>query len=262
MIGNLIFNLLFAHIIGDFYLQWPMLCRNKVMYSIKGKALWIHVLIVGILSVLVVWDVHAWWLGLLVMISHLLIDWLKSYLQLRYKIFDKSDSALALVDGENRRYDLWMFVIDQIVHVVTLFLLAKIWLWVNDDWHQLVWLQNFAMNHRLELNIIVAMLLVLKPANVLIVCILEACKVNVNSVDGNNHGNFHSGELIGWLERGLILLFVVMSQYEAIGFLIAAKSILRFTEASSGNEKSEYVLSGTLLSLAISLCLGLAVVKL
>ena len=77
-----------------------------------------------------------------------------------------------------------------------------------------------------------------------------------NANDG--HGNFHSGELIGWLERGLILLFVVLSQYEAIGFLVAAKSILRFGEASK-DEKSEYVLTGTLLSLAIAVCLGLVV---
>ena len=48
-----------------------------------------------------------------------------------------------------------------------------------------------------------------------------------------------------------------MSQYEAIGFLIAAKSILRFNEASSGSEKSEYVLTGTLLSLATALALGI-----
>ena len=59
----------------------------------------------------------------------------------------------------------------------------------------------------------------------------------------------------------LIVLFVVLSQYEAIGFLIAAKSILRFSEATSGSVKSEYVLTGTLLSLTIALCLGLVAVK-
>ena len=53
-----------------------------------------------------------------------------------------------------------------------------------------------------------------------------------------------------------------MSQYEAIGFLIAAKSILRFNEASSGSVKSEYVLTGTLLSLTIALSLGILILKL
>ena len=107
----------------------------------------------------------------------------------------------------------------------------------------------------------VGLLLALKPANILILLILETCKVNINPTKNDEHGNFHSGELIGWLERGLILVFVIMSQYEAIVFLIAAKSILRFSEASKGDEKSEYVLTGTLLSLAIALCLGILVLK-
>lgn len=112
-----------------------------------------------------------------------------------------------------------------------------------------------------EMKRMVGLLLALKPANILILLILETCKVNINPTKNDEHGNFHSGELIGWLERGLILVFVIMSQYEAIGFLIAAKSILRFSEASKGDEKSEYVLTGTLLSLAIALCLGILVLK-
>ena len=112
-----------------------------------------------------------------------------------------------------------------------------------------------------EMKTMVGLLLALKPANILILLILETCKVNINPTKNDEHGNFHSGELIGQLERGLILVFVIMSQYEAIGFLIAAKSILRFSEASKGDEKSEYVLTGTLLSLAIALCLGILVLK-
>lgn len=112
-----------------------------------------------------------------------------------------------------------------------------------------------------EMKTMVGLLLALKPANILILLILETCKVNINPTKNDEHGNFHSGELIGWLERGLILVFVIMSQYEAIGFLIAAKSILRFSEASKGDEKSEYVLTGSLLSLANALCLGILVLK-
>ena len=112
-----------------------------------------------------------------------------------------------------------------------------------------------------EMKTMVGLLLALKPANILILLILETCKVNINPTKNDEHGNFHSGELICWLERGLILVFVIMSQYEAIGFLIAAKSILRFSEESKGDEKSEYVLTGTLLSLAIALCLGILVLK-
>lgn len=128
---------------------------------------------------------------------------------------------------------------------------------IGNDWHQFGLLQEFADAHPLRAKTIAAMLLALKPANILILLILGACKVTISPTDNDDHSNFHSGELIGWLERGLMLVFVVLSQYEAIGFLIATKSILRFNEASSGREKSEYVLTGTLLSLATALSLGI-----
>ena len=151
------------------------------------------------------------------------------------------------------------------MHIAIIVVGAYIWFsayskW-NNDWRIPECLQEFIINHPLRLKTTVGLLLALKPANILILLILETCKVNINPRKNDEHGNFHSGELIGWLERGLILVFVIMSQYEAIGFLIAAKSILRFSEASKGDEKSEYVLTGTLLSLAIALCLGIFVLK-
>ncbi len=42
---------------------------------------------------------------------------------------------------------------------------------------------------------------------------------------------------------------------------ICMQQYLRFNEASKGDEKSEYVLAGTLLSLAIALCIGICVVR-
>lgn len=258
MINNLFFNLIVAHILGDFYLQWDSSCKNKVLCSIKGKDLWLHSLLIGILSWGVIWDFEGWWLAACIMVSHFLVDWLKSHIQLTYKIYKTSDSDCAeLENGENKHYDLWVFLIDQILHLSFIIVFSNMWLEANNDWQQFRWLQEFAISHPLRTNTIVATMLALKPANIIILFILEACKVSITSNKDDDHGNFHSGELIGWLERGLMLLFVVMSQYEAIGFLIAAKSILRFNEASSGSEKSEYVLTGTLLSLTIALVLGI-----
>ena len=170
-----------------------------------------------------------------------------------------------VIPGEYKRNDLWIFLAAQIVHIVIIVVGAYIWFsaychW-NNDWRLPECLQEFIINHPLRLKTMVGLLLALKPANILILLILETCKVNINPTKNDEHGNFHSGELIGWLERGLILLFVILSQYEAIGFLVAAKSILRFNEASKGDEKSEYVLTGTLLSLAIALCLGILILK-
>lgn len=98
-------------------------------------------------------------------------------------------------------------------------------------------------------------------SNILVRLILKACEVKV--FNNNDHGNFRSGALIGAMERSLILVFVILNQYEAIGFLIAAKSILRFSpdKGKPEDEKSEYVLAGTLVSLAVALCLGIVVTK-
>lgn len=57
------------------------------------------------------------------------------------------------------------------------------------------------------------------------------------------------GRAIGLLERLLILMLVLSGEAGAIGFLIAAKSVLRFNEIRS-REASEYVIIGTLASFA------------
>lgn len=260
MIHYLILNLLIAHVIGDFYLQTKDFCENKLLYSVKGKSLWLHALIIGILSWVAIWDVRGWWLTLGIMVVHFLTDWLKSYVQLKMDIFAIGTNN-KIFSGAKRRNDLWIFLTDQILHIAILIVGAYVWFSINNDWKPVSWLQDFITYHPLRLKTIIAFLLALKPANILILLVLETCKVNINTMKEDEHGSFHSGELIGWLERGLILLFVIMSQYEAIGFLIAAKSILRFNEASKGDEKSEYVLAGTLLSLAIALCLGICAVR-
>lgn len=92
MINNLFFNLIIAHILGDFYIQWSSSCRNKVLYSVKGMDLWLHSLVIGILSWIAIWDLRGLWLAACIMVSHFLIDWLKSHLQLKCKIYKISNS--------------------------------------------------------------------------------------------------------------------------------------------------------------------------
>ena len=59
------------------------------------------------------------------------------------------------------------------------------------------------------------------------------------------------GKLIGRLERLMILMLLLADQPDAIGLLIAAKSILRFNElAASDRRATEYVIIGTLASFA------------
>ncbi|WGH78237.1 DUF3307 domain-containing protein [Jannaschia ovalis] len=70
-----------------------------------------------------------------------------------------------------------------------------------------------------------------------------------------------AGRLIGLLERSLILLLVIIGQPAGIGFLIAAKSVLRF-EAASEARKAEYVIIGTLASFGWALAVAVALTRL
>ncbi|MFT7046419.1 MAG: hypothetical protein ACJAYH_001695 [Celeribacter sp.] len=64
------------------------------------------------------------------------------------------------------------------------------------------------------------------------------------------------GMMIGILERGLIFLMFLAGQPAGIGFLIAAKSVLRF-DAASKNEKAEYVIIGTLASFSWAIAIAI-----
>ena len=72
-----------------------------------------------------------------------------------------------------------------------------------------------------------------------------------------------AGLWIGALERLLIVTFVLMHEYSAIGFLIGAKSLLRFGDASKTNarKQSEYILIGTLLSFCFALFTSMICLK-
>jgi len=65
-----------------------------------------------------------------------------------------------------------------------------------------------------------------------------------------------AGHYIGYFERLLILTFVLLGEYTAIGFLVTAKSILRF-EAT--RVEGEYILIGTLASFTVAILAGVAV---
>ena len=67
-------------------------------------------------------------------------------------------------------------------------------------------------------------------------------------LDGLKNG----GRMIGQLERALIFLLILTGQPGGIGFLVAAKSILRFEEAKK-QPIAEYVLIGTLLSFTLAI---------
>lgn len=68
-----------------------------------------------------------------------------------------------------------------------------------------------------------------------------------------SRGMVDAGRMIGQLERALIFLLIMVEQPAGIGFLIAAKSILRFDTTREDHKTSEYVIIGTLASVTWAL---------
>lgn len=92
---------------------------------------------------------------------------------------------------------------------------------------------------------------------------------NQISSDQAGKGIAGAGKYIGWLERAITMTLVLAGELAGIGFLITAKSILRFgNTAAEGRDKddnnrkaSEYIIIGTFLSFGWGLAVALLVQK-
>lgn len=217
--------LLLAHLVADFVLQTSASCKSKVEKHWRSVHHYIHAGIVFALSWLVSFDLRFWWCALIIGGLHLCIDVWKSY----------------------RKEDVTWFSLDQLLH---LFLLVGVaWLWSSVyEWHIPFGLEAW------WIAAAIAVLICWKPANIFIKLALKHYSVNMPQ---EKDGGFNAGALIGTIERWLILVFVCLQRYDALGLLIAAKSIIRFGDSQTN--KSEYVLAGTLLSIFIAVMAGLGV---
>lgn len=66
------------------------------------------------------------------------------------------------------------------------------------------------------------------------------------------------GKVIGWLERFLVVTFLLADSYAAIGLVLAAKGFIRYGEIKDAKDQkvAEYVLVGTMLSLSWAVVSG------
>lgn len=226
----LFLSLLLAHVIGDFYLQNDKYCTQKEERKFKSWFLYVHSLVIGGMSWVAVPVYDFGFYALAIAFSHLVIDIIKTY----------------------SPKGLWSFVIDQIVHWAILIIVTS-----SFDTTTKLPIQSMDCNSSFSIPLfILVILLCIKPANILIKLVLKKYQVG-ETLSCENIKN--AGALIGNLERILTIIFVIIGQYEAIGFIIAAKSILRFKDTDTA--KTVYVLAGTFLSFGIALLCGLIATK-
>jgi hypothetical protein len=97
-------------------------------------------------------------------------------------------------------------------------------------------------------------LMILNESNIAIRFILE--KLALTPLSNDHHEiddrQFRTGRVIGFLERIFVFLFILLNQYTAIGFIIAAKGIVRYPDFGK-KSFNEYILIGTLLSVLFAM---------
>ncbi|CAH0994762.1 hypothetical protein EMA8858_00874 [Emticicia aquatica] len=219
-------KLIFAHLLTDFFMQPLNWVKDKETKKIKSVKLFYHIL----LTFLVVWLFSRNFLvSIFIGITHYCIDIWKVYAK------DKSIKT---------------FLLDQILHFTILIIS---WLFIIDGFTQFV---DLSTNILIDFKIWALLTTYLFCTFPLGIIIGIATKRWRDEIKTNKQDSLdEAGKWIGIFERILILTFVINNQYEAIGFLIAAKALLRFRE--SDLKLTEYVLIGTLISFTLTISLGI-----
>jgi hypothetical protein len=228
--GNLLIRILLAHLLSDFVFQSKKMFENKKWISLQ---MLLHVAIVfSTTFILTQWLVGA----AIIALFHYLID------SVKFSV------------NKNARYSgTTIFIVDQLLHFVSIILVWATYSSVLSKLKEAVFLPF--NNYKLSV-LFLAYLMVTTPLSYLIKNATQNIrKGRTLANDGEEAKTENGGKLIGIFERIIILTFVLLGQYEAIGFLITGKSIIRFANNKEHIE-SEYVLVGTMMSYAIAILIG------
>lgn len=227
----LLLKLLLAHVLGDFFLQPTSWVDSKEDKKIKSPEFYFHLLIHAGLLALLLWDESYWGLILALTLSHGLIDLLKLYQQ------------------SKKTKPLW-FVIDQVLHLISILVIW--WIWEKPD----VEIESLLQNPNV-LVLALAVLFLTQPTGILLANVLKNWSISIQQ--DSNQSLENAGKYIGILERLFVFAFILTNHWEAVGFLIAAKSVFRFGDLRKSKERklTEYILIGTLMSFGIAMGVGL-----
>lgn len=226
-------KLILAHFIGDFVLQPAHWVEDKLEKKGRSKYLYFHVG-VHLLALLIILQFQHIAQIIVIVVTHFLIDLGK----------------LSLTNPKNYR---WLFVLDQVLHLLVL---AGVLYWVSPfplDFSTLFIEKN--------LLLITFLVFVTYVAGILMRMLLAPYIDEVAKDDADTEGGSlkNAGTYIGMLERLFVFGFILMQQWAAIGLLIAAKSVFRFGDLNKGKNRklTEYVLIGTLLSFGLAILSGM-----
>lgn len=226
----LLLKILIAHVVADFALQPDKWISDKLEKKHRSKYLYYH-MGVHLLALLIALNLNfRYWLAIpVIIISHYLIDLIKLHLN------GKVDVKL-------------LFTLDQIAHVAVIVAMVNYYEPVGFD-------LSFLMSEA-YLLLVLALLVVTFVGAIIMRQLMSSWRLE--DVD-DNASLANAGKYIGMLERLFVFGFIVLGQWQAIGFLLAAKSVFRFGDLSKAKDRklTEYILIGTLLSFGIAIGVGL-----
>lgn len=230
-------KLLLAHLLGDFFLQPNSWVVEKEKKKLKSWKLYLHITLHIGLIFLVFFSFGVWKMALVIGLFHGAIDMIK----------------LTFQRTQNKR--IWFFV-DQFLHIA---IILAFWSY----YYQPVFNLAFLQSDQFWLLLIGALFLT-SPAAILIRIIITKWIPQEKGSSKMTESLQDAGKFIGVLERLLIYLFICTHHFEAVGFLLAAKSIFRFGDLREAHDLklTEYVLIGTLLSFGIALLVALSITSL
>lgn len=236
-----IFALLLAHALADFVFQSRRMVANKARIPVLA----LHIAIVTALSIAALGSL-AWGVLALIAGSHLVLDVVKT----RFL-------------GDDWR----MFLLDQAGHVAAILLAALFWplafasgFWADPPEPLAAFVPAPFLARLPDLMLIAAgLILTVRMGDFLIGKIMGPLAAHLPDGDRDS-GLPEGGRLIGLLERALIYLLMLTGQGAGIGFLVAAKSVLRFNTTKDDRAMTEYVIIGTLLSFGWAMLVGWSVV--
>lgn len=222
-------RLLIAHLAGDFIFQKKSWITHRAAFKWRSGFLYANAGIVALLSWVLSGYYTVWMIPVLIFVVHACTDIAKSY---------APDNAV-------------VFSIDQALHLAATAMAA--WLYLDCFGTEISF--GWLFNNLPVWTYIAAYLIVMWPMGIIIAILTRRWQAENETGDGLRD----AGRYIGMLERILILTFIFMNQFSAIGFLIAAKSVMRFGDIrdSSNRKGAEYILIGTMISFATAIFTGI-----
>lgn len=233
----LLLQLLLAHVLTDFVFQNNQMVVHKKEHKHRSWYLYIHSFLAGFLTYIFLQQWSSFLVPIVIMVTHFFID--------LWKLNQKKDS-------------LKYFLLDQSFHLI---IIGLGYLYLTDSFITILPNLKALVSSKTSLLVLIGYIVVVFPVGFIIGKFTERWQEEIAKEEKEQSSLKKAGRYIGIFERILVLTFVLSSNFSAIGFLIGAKSILRFSDSKGARKQTEYVLIGTLMSFAICIVIGLMIRK-